>query len=325
MEKLTLLDTCTPVIIKPPQADGGEEKTWDYAVILQGGYHPVYTENSIRIFLNKNEELNMLIIVSVFMSSQTADLSIINPWVHLKDNQVVYLLIPEPSRSLFPDFWRTNHVNQNCQRLSTAIGLRYARDLNISLCLKIRADAFFDKKNSCKYLFEECLRDFPVVQIPHKPPVELKGRIVDADHVRQNWHVDGDHFLCDHWFFGWTEDLIKFFEVEKGKTCWDEGRGMKGYGFAETNLAHVWMKDLGIDFFPSGIIELSARYMGIAGMVELEFLCQKHKSYEEYQRRGKEYLEQIYREYFWQMPDYVTRQMWLNNVSKVKENPSMTF
>lgn len=316
----TLLDFCRPKIVGCPP----EKKEWDYAIVLQGRYTPEWTEKSIHTFLQKNAELNILIIVSVFESDLTRSTISAKKW---DSDKVVYLVIPEPSRELFKEFWANNCVNQNLQRLSSGIGIKFAESLGIPLCLKIRSDAFFAKFNSCKYLYDECMKNFPVVQNPGKPHrhVNLKGRIVIADHARRNWHVDGHHFICDHWLFGFTEDLMKFFEIEKGKTVWDEGRGIKGYGFAETNLTQVWMKDLGIEPFSSGILELSARFMAIAGMVELEFFCQKHWDYKESQRRGKPFLEQIFRHYYGGLTDFVLRDQWLSLVKRIQENPSQSL
>lgn len=213
--------------------------------------------------------------------------------------QVVYLFLNEPSHQEYPDFWRTNKMNQNLQRLSSYAGLQYAASLNIEYSLKLRSDAFLGKRDACSAL-TRYVQDYPIIASPDQqvnPLTQLKGRIATPDHTRTlnscfpEWPMR-QYFICDQWMFGYTTDLKNFFSLSS--PSWDCGRGIKTDLLPENHLMECWMKDLGIPPTSRGIEEMAGRYMIIAGMVEFEYLSLKRQSYQDYLSRGVAYLTEVF-------------------------------
>jgi hypothetical protein len=178
------------------------------------------------------------------------------------------------------------------------VALRHAKKLGIQLVLKTRTDAFLARTNVCEYLFEKYVRDNPI--IPRFGDRQtLKGRLVTTDHTRDPFHkprINREYFICDQVIFGYTQDLLGFFNMDPG-SWWDEGRGIGTGDSVETNLTECWMKDQDIDHSIDGIAEIAARYMAVCGMLEIEYLCQKKQSYDLYVKNGYSHLEAIYKHY----------------------------
>lgn len=281
------------------------KRTWSTAVVLQGPWVPLHTERAIRVFLERNTP-DVLVIVATyhppgcrtaddFLSDYEKNIVLRHQGPHV--GRLVYLFINEPSRETYPDFWRTNYWNQNLQRLSSFIGLRYAKNLGIPRALKCRADAFLGMSNVCGYL-RTCLEELPVFPDKDFDSRRLLGRIVVSDYaVRQCDNVRspslGPHQIADLWFFGYTDDLMLYFDIREQST-WAGGAGISTACAVENNLTEQWMRDVGITT-QDGAGELTARYMYICDRVEVEYVSPKAEhDYERYIREGKPYLAQVF-------------------------------
>ncbi len=288
---------------------------WEAAIVLQGPYLPGSTDVATRIFLDRNS-LKTLIIVATYLppDEHNGDRC---PGTFLTQHErdavdsgrLVYLFVREPNRAEFPDFWRTNQRNQNLQRLTSFVGIRFAQDLGIPVTLKCRADSFLGMCHVTRYLTEKYLIPFPVRPLLDKNP---RGRLVISDHTkrkRDNMHFTqlGDHFIADFWMFGYTQDLLQYFDITSTST-WDDGRGIRLDSCSESHLAQVWMKDMGIPE-TIGLEELVSRYMAVAESVMVEFIWVKRfHDYNRYMNEGHAYLNQIFHR---DIQFYLTHQIWL--------------
>lgn len=293
-------------------------RDWEAAIVIQGPYIKDITQTVIRTFLERNNP-SVIIIVSTYGDPEGKFLSDFErKQISEPECRLVYLLLELPSKEKYPEFWRTNSRNQNCQRLSTFMGLNYAKQLRVPLCLKCRADTFLGIREVCKYLESKYMNLYPV--IPHsRHSSELpRRRIVISDHTKRrcdNMHFRelGDHFICDFWFFGETEDLLSYFDITSD-SYWNEGSGIAVVDCSESHYAELWMKDLGL---PSSMTleELTARYMAVAESVPIEFVwMRRFHDHRRYLREGLDYLNKIFLR---DIRFYLTHQIWLKNVEKL--------
>lgn len=272
-------------IIGSPQSG----KEWEAAIILQGTYEHEYTKLVIERFVVLNP--NVLIICSTYKMEDNflseSERALVDA------GNLVFLLITEPSQDRWPHFWETNHANQNLQRLSSYIGLEYARMLGIQYSLKIRSDTFLGRHNVIRY-FKEQLEEFPVK--PREEPAKTKSRIiVSGQGTISNPAFWAPFHVRDHWYFGHTDDLVKFFDITS-KSTWGEGTGI-AISCPESAMTCVWMIDQGIE--AEDIRELLGRYFIVENAADIEQVRVTQTpywqmDYERYKSEGISYLREIY-------------------------------
>ncbi len=271
-------------------------RSWQYAIVVQGPYIRGHTNKVVQLFLERNS--NAIVIVSTYLPEDSSPEELLSQeefqLVSGGPGRLVYLFLELPSRSLEPEFWRTNIWNQNSHRLSTFAGLRMANSMEIPFSLKIRSDAFLGKRNICEYLYESFVQAYP--PIPHPDTRKPAGRIVVGEYSKrrsenQHWPQICDHDISDFWFFGHTTDLMIYFEVRQGSQ-WNRGSGITTKTYPETNLAELWMKEMQIPL-TMDLSEVMGRYMAVASSLEIEFnwLKRWHPDYQRYLKQGKTYLQ----------------------------------
>lgn len=301
-----------------------QSRKWEAAIILQGP-RVESTPIAIKVFLERNDPAVLLIVttylpedehqgntcVGSFLTQFEKDIIIDNRGPNV--GRLIYLFLRTPDKNEFPEFWKSNFHNQNSQRLSTFIGLQFAHDLGIEFALKCRADSFLGMTNVCRFMAERYTKFVPVMPPPTIPPkkIKLRGRITvnDINTVRQqDCTILGFHKqiypyrVCDFWFFGYTTDLMHYFDIREGSQ-WDEGRGISAtLPEVETNMVTLWMKEIGIDKDVQ-LGELLARYLAVADSSEVEYLRMKPGApttgrFRDYERRGKNHLKQIQADLF---------------------------
>lgn len=263
-------------------------RQWEAVIVIQGAYSPE-TKTVILEFLSRNP--NVLIICSTYPSARDSISD--GEKALVEAGLLVFLFVTEPPQDLWPYFWETNHANQNLQRLSSYVGLEYARMLGIEFSLKIRSDTFLGKKEVIRY-FKEQLETYPAqTQIA---PSEVKSRIV----VSGQGTITTPGFWApfhvrDHWYFGHTEDLVKFFDISS-ESSWADGTGV-AISCPESAMTCVWMKDLGITAIDTR--DLLARYFIIEDAAEIEQVRLTQTQYwtldyHKYKSEGIPYLRQVY-------------------------------
>jgi hypothetical protein len=267
------------------------ERNWESAVILQGPYS-THTSKAIDIFLRRNS--NLIVIVSTYKGEQTSDID--KKLSEHEESRLIFILNKMPDRQRHPDFWKTNHWNQNLQRLTSYFGLRLAEELNIEFSLKIRSDSFLGKENVTAYLISEYISKYPIEETS-----KFKGRIAVSEFSKkksENTHFPQicDHDISDFWFFGHTSDVLRYFDCS-AKSSWDEGRGMSTQTFPESNQSELWMKDSDIPL-ETDILELFTKYFCVPSTVDIEFVWLKrwHPNFELYLREGKDLVSRHYHE-----------------------------
>ncbi len=229
------------------------------AVIIQGMHHRQATETVIEQLVSKNK--NILLIVSVVghnISVLERDL--------IDEGKAVYIFLERPGVEK-ETFWKTNFANQNYQRLTSYAGLKYAESLGIQYSLKIRSDVFLGMNESIRH-FIDLIQKYPLMPRPGKV-VDMLGRIVVGSHATIT-HPDvinsyAPFHIRDHWYFGFTRDLVRFFDL--ASPTWAGGAGIAQCS-PESSLTVVWMKDLGIE--ATDARELLARYFIVEDYVRVE-------------------------------------------------------
>lgn len=207
-------------------------------IVIQGLHYGDDTRTVIRQFMSKNP--NILIIISTYEESKT----MLDDWEKYLaiDGKLVYIFSHPPARTE-EAFWNSNFANQNLQRLTSCVGLKYAEKLGFKYCLKIRSDSFLGKDHVIDYLKESVL-SYPLLSCRIRPT----GRIVVGSHAtisHPEMEPDFAPFhIRDHWYFGYTEDLIGFFDLDS--PTWNKGRGIDRCS-PESSLTRVWMADLKIN------------------------------------------------------------------------------
>lgn len=269
---------------------GGDlSKDFENAIVIQGPYVEKNTERCVRMFFEKNP--NDLIVVCTYFPCVT--LSIYERQILEKNEggRLVYLLVEAPPKSDVA-FWKTNLRNQNLQRLTSFIGIQYSlQKRGVKRVLKCRSDAFLGKPNVCSYLTDNYLTKYPPSLLGSK----LKGRILTSDHTKalkdnigRPGICIGDYHIADYWLFGFSEDLMAYFDMREG-CAWNGGKGISTKFAVETNLAKCWMDNLQI--IENNIFGLLEKFFIIVSLVEVECVWLKHwHSYEKYKFYGKKYL-----------------------------------
>lgn len=305
-------EVCDCLQIEGTLGEVRENVKWKAAVVIQGPYTPILTERVVRIFLERNPP-DVLVIVSTYIFDEEekgenilgSSLSSFEEEVVISEKRpeysgrLVYIFIKKPDKQVFPDFWRTNHQNQNLHRLTTFAGLNFAKTLDIEYCLKIRSEAFLGKDDVCGFLIEEISR-FPLKigpELPFSSPgKEIKGRIVICEQARDDNFAFLDGVLAyhvgDQWFFGFTSDLINYFDARK-ISFWDDGKGFVDHWCVETRLCLTWMRNVGINYNKDfNFRQLAARYFIMGSTNEVEFIWMKYRwhSFDKYMIGRKEYL-----------------------------------
>lgn len=127
-----------------------KSKVWKYAAVVQGPHHPEWTLNTLRILLERNN--NCLVIVSTYRDFVLNDFETENLSPR---GRLIFIFVKTPNKELYPDFWRTNFHNQNLQRLSSFVGIRYAKEeLGICNVLKVRSDVILGRRDIFEFLNE---------------------------------------------------------------------------------------------------------------------------------------------------------------------------
>lgn len=99
--------------------------------------------------------------------------------------------------------------NVNYQITTSLAGLKRAKELGAVYSVKCRSDMRFYRDNFLEFL-KSLLSVFPV---DVSNPLKLKGRIVSQS---GNWgQMFLPNWLQDFWYFGYTDDLINFFDIKK--------------------------------------------------------------------------------------------------------------
>lgn len=282
---------------------------WKAAIVLQGPYVREHAPNTVRIFLERNPP-DVLVIVATYIADEkerTGDellgsfLSDFEKSIlfddphHMYAGRLVYTFVRIPSKQDEPDFWRTNIANQNMQRLSSFVGLRYAKELGIKWSLKCRLDAFLGMSNVCAYFQAQCevfpvLSDFDTNQV-------IEYRIITGDYsliysdTPKFFNASADYFIADFWLFSTTRNLIQYFNIDKS-SHWDNGRGIRT-NHVESNLAEVWMSDMHIPLQSDTVIGLAAKYFIIQDSTIVEFVWQKRLSYQAFMQNSNECLAKM--------------------------------
>lgn len=294
------------------------ERKWEFAIILQGPRFKSSTAEAVRIFLENNDPETVLLIVSTYLSSAERlgdepagsslsqferDIVMENKGPH--SGRLVYLFLKPVDKDEFPDFYRTNYWNQNNQRLSTFMGLRFADSLGIEYVLKCRSDSFLAAPNVCKLLKERYSDKYP----PHSE-AKMHSRLVVNDHATRRlqnckfllpifrWDkIMGPYFICDRWLFGYISDVMTYWDMRVGSK-WDGGRGIRIDSSVETNATRVWMAELAIpDPIPEDITPLLSRYFIVASCLDTQFVFGKYESdFKEFRTCKERYFQRLQRE-----------------------------
>lgn len=275
------------------------QKNFESAIVIQGPFKEHDTHNTITMMTERNPQ--SLIILSTY---ETPLLS------SEKCENIVLILNKIPSKEKYPDFWLTNFYNQNLQRLTSFVGVQHAKNLGIPVCLKVRSDGIFGKQNICEYL-DFCSKSQPLLGTNTS---QVKRRLVVSDKSRKYFPGDqviGEFFVYDHWLFGETEDLFKFYDMTEG-SAWHEGRGIETSTTPETHLTKCWMKNVGIND-ANNLVELASKYLVVTSTLDVEFVWQKGENLQRYLCEGKSYLQH---EFSLQdrIRKYYTRDQWLKTV-----------
>lgn len=283
--------------------DLATDRVWSAAVVLQGPHMGIHTQRTVQIFLERNISSVLLVVatyrpdserfVGDFLSDFEKEIVLEKKGPHV--GRLIYLFVRTPTPEEAPDFWRTNQMNQNRQRLTTFVGLRFVDGLGIRLSLKCRTDAFLGRRDVCRYLNDKFLEKFPITERPCGPRAvgdKLRKRMVICENTqiqsdRPQLQI-GNSYISDFWFFGETRDLLIYFDIRE-TSGWNNGSGMCAINISpEANMAVDWMKAVGIaqDVFTP---ELLARYFAVADTVDVEFIWQKHWhfNYEYYLINGR--------------------------------------
>lgn len=274
------------------------KEQWKTAIVIQGVFRLGWTDNSITILHEKNP--HSLIIVSTYRNPES------EKWLseNTKD-RLVYIFIEPPDRELFSQFWEKNKAyNQNLHRLSTFVGLRYAKECHrIERCLKIRSDGIIFNQHICDFLSN--LVDSTRGPL-HRSQQQDGGdrnnypskRFVTFNRSRRSCfqashETIGDYFVFDMWMFGQTDDLLNFYRIFKNG---DDAQ----IGFcAETLLTECWMRNHNIAKFDDSVAELLARYFIVTDHTDVHFVWQKIENYHRFLREGISYLTEEFRR--WEM------------------------
>ncbi len=265
------------------------QKDYDVAIIVQGKYYPDITSVIFKEFINRNPGVKLLIICSTYRSE--IDLPTEEENKLIEKGQLLFLFVKEPSKEKYQSFWRTNNANQNLQRLTSFVGLKYAKDLGIKFALKIRSDTFLGEQNIVRTFISQ-LYKYPVFG------KEIKARIiVSGQGTISNLEFWAPFHIRDHWYFGYTEDLLNFFDSTP-KSNWKDGEGIETT-CPESALTCVWLKDMRISV--SNTKELLSRYFIVHNAVDVEQVRLSQTLYwkfnvKSYQLDGKNYLRSIYAE-----------------------------
>jgi hypothetical protein len=233
-----------------------EDFLWRHAVVIQGQHQGIMTRDIIRTFLGKNDEI--IVIVATYLEEGMTVDNLLSPFekTMVDEGVLVYLFIKKPDETR-SEFWRCNVFNQNLQRLSSYVGLVYARSLGIEYSLKIRSDMWFDRVNVLNYLQEQV--KVPVIPyikpewaVGFKEAEKVKGRIAITGSATFNASEKQPYpyHIRDFWFYGHTEDLIRYFDMSVDT--------MPTFLAPESNLAIRWMNDMGLA--SATTLELTARY-----------------------------------------------------------------
>lgn len=293
-----------------------QNESWSAGAVIQGPYIRNHTRTCIEEFLTRNSKL--LIVVSTYLPSDEASGekplgSFLSPYERSKiaEGVLVFIFNKEPSRDEWREFWRTNYLNQNLQRLTSYIGLCYIKDQGIEFALKIRSDSFLGKRSVIDDLRQQVQK-----YQPWRGDIQVKGRIV----VTGNWTAihpadDWNRFhVRDHFYFAYTADLIKFFDCTQAST-WREGSGIL-IRSPESALTQVWLADLKIQV--KDLSELLQRFFIIVEPEDVELVRLDPRegqeapciaNYSRYLKEGAPYLKELYvREYAHKIS--TTREEW---------------
>ncbi len=306
----SFIDRCTEFTV----GEIDRTKNYQYAFVVQGPYYEEYTPKVIKLFLERNS--TAAVIVTTYLSRDSLEHARSESLTHC--GRLVYISVKLPLPEEEPDFWRTNRVNQNCQVLTSSIGLHYAHKLGIPMVMKIRSDAILGLHNVCKYLHENLIIPHPVRN--NHEEIRLRGRIVVLDYCMirdENLSVYdyGSYCVTDFMFFGYTEDLMYYFDARDG-SLWDRGRGIKTGVFAECNLCEMWMQHIGI-LHSTELPELFGRYFAVASNMLVEFMWLKawQPDLQRYLAEGKSYLQERHK-MTWGRQVHVTYDRWIELVKK---------
>jgi hypothetical protein len=180
-------------------------------IVVQGPYHGEITSWVIQNMCERNN--NILFVLATYLpedekSGKNSIGTFLCPFEKelITQGKLVCVFVDVPSKEKFPEFWQTNIMNQNLQRLTSYAGFKYAHDNGFKFGLKIRSDFFFLKENVLEH-FKESLLKFPPLD------KKMNKRICVGSHGTFN-RDDLPH-ICDFWYFGHVADLLRFLIFEK--------------------------------------------------------------------------------------------------------------
>lgn len=321
-----LEQNCLLAVVGEPAID----REWTAAVVLQGPYVYDKTARAVRTFLEMNDP-TVLVIVSTycppdqpyhgaFLTHYERNIVIAKNGPHV--GRLVYLLIRPPTRVEEPNFWATNYRNQNLQRLSSFVGLRYADSLHIQKSLKCRSDSFLGKPNICQYLNDNFVEKIPIIEREdiRCQPDKLKQRIVVSDysqsHGDRSTKYNFDNFIADFWFFGRTSDLLTYFDIRAG-SVWNGGSGIQQECPPEQTFGFLWRQEVGINGIRQ-IEEVFARYLAVVNtsVVEFSFGNSPHRfDYDAYEADRASYSRN-FEDKMHKIENHILHQNWLDYVKK---------
>jgi hypothetical protein len=282
-----------------------DSRSWVGAVVIQGQWHGIHTERSIKEFLARNDKNTLIIFASCF----TGD-----PPITLKDDRFVIVAcnIPGPE---YKDFWRTNKSNQNLQRLTSFAGLRLAQQAGCPVAVKMRSDAFLAMESCCEKL-KLIVDQHPILHDPQAENHEQKARILVSDLCvliddrNPTWWHMGHFFVADVWSFGYVEDLMRYFDIRDG-TLWNRGEGMPTDEHAESNLARQWKSEMCLRG-DMQLLEMMSRYFVVSHHDVALFFWPRWWNYERAIRVG---IEKYLLSLPWHYPERFTHEQWLQELA----------
>lgn len=290
-------------------------------VVIQGPYHKSFTRTCIEEWLSRND--NIVIIVSTTTVIRFEELS---PYekARVQEGLLVFIIAKPPDPIRWPDFWRTNHSNQNLQRLTSFVGLRHAYlELKSKFSIKVRSDTFLGRKHVLRHMINEVEEDFPLAKEDAQTS-GMRGRLAVTGHCTisdESALPNAPFHIRDHFYFGYTEDVLSFFEM---RTSWNNGAGI-GISAPESAMTVLWMKDHNIK--AATTIELLSRFFIIenASFVEQVRLLPKgtwFMNYTRYLREGESYVAEVYAAM--DPPQLITtREKWIASKEQLKINPTI--
>jgi len=297
------------------------ERGWKYAAVIQGPSYKVFGSHNLPTLLSRNPDT--LIICSTYLPDDethglTKPGSSLHPFIksilfddgsleggvpdgELRKNyreRLIFLFVRVPERDN-KYFWNLNRHNQNLQRLSSYIGLEYARRMGVQFVAKSRQDIFIGRYSFCSYLEPYSLH--PLL-IPDGETPKITGRLVFLDIYTKTRNMGHAHFgnfhMGDLLVFGHASDVCSYFDIaaineQKVSATWISPSGSCYEMYPENNFSSPWIEQTGVTKFPTSegetpffmrTFEFLARYGALVDAYEeLGFLWPERYWYNNYE------------------------------------------